>query len=37
MYQTMCRSCKESRFCLKNEDVINKRFTNQVTRSVLEI
>ena len=28
---------QESRFCLKNGDAINKRFTNRVTRSVVEI
>ena len=28
---------QESCFCLKNDDAINKRCTNRVTRSVLEI
>ena len=28
---------QESRFVLKNDDAINKRFTNQVTWSILEI
>ena len=36
-YHTLCSRSQESCFCLKNDDAINKRFTNRVTRSVLEI
>ena len=37
MYQTMCRSCKKVVFVWKMMMASNKRFTNRVTRSVLEI
>ena len=34
MYHTMCRSCKEAVFCLKNDYANNKRFTNGLNRLV---
>ena len=36
-YHTMCEALQGSCFYLKNDDAVNKRFTNRVTRSVLEI
>ena len=32
-----CVRLSRSRFCLKSDDATSKRFTNRVTRSVLEI
>ena len=38
MYQTMCRSCKKVIFIFKKMTMpYNKRFTNRVTQSVLQI